>query len=372
MAFVIEGIGTAVPEASARQADIAERAVGYASADDQEARTVRALYRRSGIEQRGSVLIEPNAEGAAIPFYETGESGRDWPGTAARMQAFAAHSEALALRAARRALEDADVSPSRITRLVVVTCTGFTAPGLDLRLIPALGLAPFTKRAQVGFMGCHGALNGLEVARGLASTAGEGEHVLVVAVEICSVHAQAGMHSDDVVANAIFADGAAALVGRHGEPAPGDWVLADTRSLRVPNSESAMTWNIGDHGFRMSLSAEVPGLLDRHLAEGVDTWLGASGLRRDDVASWAVHPGGNRILDAAERALALPRDALEVSRRTLRDHGNMSSPTILFVFDALRRAGASAPCVLLAFGPGLTVEMARLDQIGISPSSSAG
>jgi predicted naringenin-chalcone synthase len=128
----------------------------------------------------------------------------------------------------------------------------------------------------------------------------------------------------------------------------------------MPDSAEAMTWRIGDHGFRMTLSARVPELIQTHLRGWLTGWLAEQGLERSDIASWAVHPGGPRILDAVESALGLEPEQNAVARSVLREHGNMSSPTILFILDRMRREGARGPCVALAFGPGLAVEVALL------------
>ncbi|NCX99917.1 MAG: hypothetical protein EBX35_15425 [Planctomycetia bacterium] len=184
-------------------------------------------------------------------------------------------------------------------------------------------------------------------------------------MELCSLHFQYGDHDDHVVANSLFADGAAAAVcrtSRHPEPAARPWRLRHQASRILPGSQREMGWLIGDHGFEMSLSARVPDLIASHLAPAVVAMLSAAGVSPAAVASWAVHPGGPRILTAVEAALELPADALAASRRVLAEHGNMSSATILFVLDRLRAADTPGPCVALAFGPGLTVEMAVLER----------
>jgi predicted naringenin-chalcone synthase len=204
-------------------------------------------------------------------------------------------------------------------------------------------------------MGCHGALNGLRVA---ASQAGDAEaRILLCAVELCSLHFAYGWDSEMLVANTLFADGAAAVVGvpvQNGStPA---WSIQAQGTLLMPESSEAMSWRIGDHGFRMTLSAAVPELIRTNLGGWLSGWLKGQGLGMEDVRSWAVHPGGPRILEAVEDAVALENGALDVSRDVLRGHGNMSSPTVLFVLERLRSAGAELPCVALAFGPGLVVE----------------
>jgi predicted naringenin-chalcone synthase len=213
-------------------------------------------------------------------------------------------------------------------------------------------------------MGCHGAFNTLRVADAFAATRADAV-VLVVCVELCSLHFQYGDHDDHVVANSLFADGAAAAVCRTAAPQPAaarPWRLVHQASRVLPGSLREMGWLIGDHGFEMSLSARVPDLIAAHLPPAVAAMLTAAGVAPDAVATWAVHPGGPRILSAVEAALALPPEALAASRGVLAEHGNMSSATILFVLDRLCAADAPGPCVALAFGPGLSVELAVLDR----------
>jgi predicted naringenin-chalcone synthase len=210
-------------------------------------------------------------------------------------------------------------------------------------------------------MGCHGALNGLRVARGFIES-DPCARVLLCAVELCSLHYHYGWDPDRLVANALFADGAAAVVGGwDNDPSDDCWRIRATGSCLVPDSEHAMRWRIGDNGFIMSLSASVPEIIGERLRPWMESWLKGNGLSIADVRSWAVHPGGPRILGSVSRALGLPRGATEVSKEILRDHGNMSSPTILFILDRLRRHNAPRPCVALGFGPGLVAEATLFD-----------
>jgi prepilin-type processing-associated H-X9-DG protein len=332
---------------------------------------------------RHSVLLA-DADGPLqerLPFY-----GDANPSTAERMARFAAEAGPLALRASSAALAAAAVDPAAITHLVTVCCTGFQAPGFDLELIQALPLAADVARTQVGFMGCHGALNGLRVAHAFAQ-ADAGARVLLCALELCSLHQQLGWHPERVVANALFADGAAATVlAADGTPAAGagagaesgaeagagagpeqgqlqvspPWRLLASGSTVLPDSADAMAWTIGDHGFEMGLSPRVPALIAARLAPWLDGWLAARGLDRAAIGSWALHPGGPRLLESVRECLDLPASAIEPSTAVLRECGNMSSATILFILDRLQRAGAPLPCVALAFGPGLCVEAALL------------
>jgi predicted naringenin-chalcone synthase len=227
---------------------------------------------------------------------------------------------------------------------------------VDLALIRGLGLRPTVERTHVGFMGCHGALNGLRVAHAFAA-ANPGARVLVAAVELCSLHYYYGNEADKLIANAIFADGAAAVAGQAGAR-PRGWSLRASGSCLIPESAADMAWTVGDNGFAMTLSRRVPGLIAAHLRPWLEGWLRDNGLSLADVRSWAVHPGGPKILVAAEEALGLPPAALAPSRAVFADRGNMSSPTVLFVLDRLRRENAPGPCVALGFGPGLVAEAA--------------
>lgn len=272
------------------------------------------------------------------------------------MRHYAEHALPLALRAARRALQQAATPPQAITHLITVSCTGFAAPGVDAGLIRQVPLRATVQRTHIGFMGCHGAINGLRVAQAFAQSV-PAAHVLMCAVELCSLHFHYGTDPQKLVANALFADGAAACVSA-AESANGAWRVAATGSCLFPNSESAMTWGIGDAGFDMQVSPRVPGYIARALKPWLTEWLERHDLTLECIRSWAIHPGGPRILTAVEECLGLHPDALAVSRKVLAEYGNMSSPTVLFILDRLRSQDAQRPCVLLAFGPGLVAEAA--------------
>jgi predicted naringenin-chalcone synthase len=285
----------------------------------------------------------------------------DWgPTTGQRMRQYAQGAGPLALAAAGRALAAAGLAPAAVTHLVTVSCTGFQAPGVDVELIRGLGLPAGTERTHVGYMGCHGALNGLRVARALTGS-DPAARVLLCAVELCSLHYHYQWDPPKVIANALFADGAAAVVGTGAAAGTSPlWRLTASGSCVFPDSADAMTWTVGDHGFAMTLSRHVPGVIARHLRPWLAGWLDRHGLALAEVGSWAVHPGGPKILDAVEEALGLSREATRAAREVFAEHGNMSSPTVLFILDRLRARGEGRPCVALGFGPGLAVEAALL------------
>lgn len=355
------GLGTCVPAGRISQAQAAQESLALAGADARQQRMLRALYLRSGVRTRHSVIVEGGApEQARQRFFRAPEAATDrGPTTAERMREYEAAAEGLAVRAAGEALEgwDRDI----VTHVVTVSCTGFFAPGIDVGLVRELGLRPSVERTQVGFMGCHGLFNGLAVARALVR-ADPGSSVLVCATELCSIHYQYGWDSERLVANALFADGAAALLCTGGD-GPGLLRIDATGSQLVPGSEAAMTWRVRDHGFEMTLSPEVPQLIRDHLPAGLAGWLDNIGTALADVRTWAVHPGGPRILSAVEQALALDASALAASRDVLARYGNMSSATIAFILRDLAQAGAPGPAVAIGFGPGMIVEMFRFSPI---------
>lgn len=370
MSFLIRGIGTAVPLHTMSLDESLQLAHQVICKSDHEKRLLSILYRKAGVSNRHSVLPHQIALNWLPDESETAPSGAKTttlgPTTGERMRHYAEQAPPLAERAARQALIDAQADPRATTHLVTVSCTGFDAPGLDSALIARLELPPTTQRIQVGFMGCHGAINGLRVAQAL-TTADPEAQVLLVAVELCSLHYRFRFDPEQIVANALFADGAAAVVGvgRRAETSgcqrPDDsWRVRATGSCLIPDSRDAMTWRIGDHGFEMTLQGRVPELIQAQLRPWLTKWLAGFGHTLQSIGSWAIHPGGPRILSAVEESLGLAREATAVSHEILANYGNMSSPTVLFILDRLRKSNAKRPCVALGFGPGMFAEAALL------------
>lgn len=362
MPISLLGLGTALPPNRLTQEQGA-RVAQVLCLDPRQSPLVPTLYRQTEITGRNLVIGEDvvrdvvagTRESGSV-FLPSGHPGDRGPTTSERMRVYGEEAPELAREACRCALTEAGVEAAAVTHLVTVSCTGFAAPGVDIALIRGLGLPATTERVHVGFMGCHGALNGLRVARALAAAEPHAT-VLVCAVELCSIHYHYGWDPKRVVANALFGDGAGAAVVRADGPADA-WQLAAHGACLFPDSAYAMTWDIGDHGFDMTLSTKVPNLIARHLPPWLDGWLSRHGLTVDRVGSWAVHPGGPRVLNAVTDALGLDAAVTQHSHDVLTRHGNMSSPTILFILDRLRRAGSPLPCVALGFGPGLAVEAA--------------
>jgi predicted naringenin-chalcone synthase len=380
MSFAILGLGIAHPPDAITTEEGLGVARVLAGPDVRTSTWLGPVYANSGVARRFQVIggdakrdMLAGTAHSGSPFLPAPQRDGVGPTTAKRMAMYAEEAGPLAVRAASGAVQEAGFAPESITHLVTVSCTGFAAPGTDFALIGGLGLPPTVQRTHVGFMGCHGALNGLRVANAFA-TADPAARVLVCAVELCSLHYYYGSAADKLIANAIFADGAAAVVGageasggrkppvashEQGAYAPrSPWSLARSGSCLIPDSAADMGWTVGDHGFEMTLSRRVPNLIASHLKAWLESWLAESGMSLADVRSWAVHPGGPKIVSAVEESLALPAEALAPSRAVFAEYGNMSSPTVLFILRKLRAEGAPRPCVALGFGPGLVAEAA--------------
>jgi predicted naringenin-chalcone synthase len=361
MSLAIVGLGTALPATVLSRADALAVNCRLSGETAERSTWLPGIYEGTGIRTRytsiGAAALSDILQGtreSGSPFLPD-QVGCNGPSTAMRMRLYSELAPPLAADAAALALKRSDRDAKSITHLITVSCTGFAAPGVDVALMRQLKLTPGVQRTHIGYMGCHGAINGLRVARAFADA--EAACVLLCAVELCTLHLHYGSNPQRLVANALFGDGAAAAVGVPENDAPADaWRVVAAGSCLVPDSTDAMTWTIGDHGFAMTLSKSVPRLIATNIRPWLTTWLGARGLTPEDVASWAVHPGGPRILEVVEEGLCLPRDALNVSRAVFTECGNMSSPTVLFILDRLRAAGAPRPCVALGFGPGLMAE----------------
>jgi predicted naringenin-chalcone synthase len=368
MSFAILGLGTAVPCTRTSQEEAARIARSLCCRTKEQETWLPTMYDHTGIAFRHLAfdrqVVEDILHGTKVSqsvFLPSGRGDDRGPTTGQRMQQYATEARPLALQAARSAVQQSRLAASELTHLITISCTGFQAPGVDYELIQGLGLRPTIERTHIGFMGCHGAINGLRVARAFAD-AEPNARILVCAIELCGLHYHYGWDPQKMVANAIFADGAAAVVGRAETLAPaGSWRVTATGSCLLPHSRDAMSWTIGDHGFEMTLSKRVPGLIREHLRPWLQTWLDRHGLTIETVGSWAIHPGGPRILDAIAAGLDLGAEQLATARAVFTNHGNMSSPTVLFIVESLRSRQAPLPCVALGFGPGLVAEAALFE-----------
>lgn len=372
----IHRIETILPEFSFSQEAASAKMQEWAP-DERTRRIIRILYRQSGIEKRHSVVTNFDGEGEG-GFFRTGPDGnRQGPGTAARNDIFARESRRLSVDLARKVLENTPgVGPEDVTHVVTVSCTGFYNPGPDFYILRDLGIPLSAQRYHLGFMGCYAAFPALRMAAQFCE-ANPDALVLVMCLELCSLHLQLKPDEDYLLANSLFADGAGAAIVSAREPAPGRnaYRIGDFHSALVTSGEQDMAWRIGDHGFDIALSSYVPKIIGANVRDFIEPSLARSGLALGDVETWAVHPGGKAIIDQVQANLGLRPDQVRTSRDVLRDYGNMSSATILFVLrDILGRSsgGAGGNVCAMAFGPGLTVEMALLEAVRAGSGATAG
>jgi predicted naringenin-chalcone synthase len=342
----IHAIGTAVPDH-----DIHNRFIQWAGerlTDKRERKLFDRMAARSGIEHRWSVL--PRAQDGGSPVEPGGfYDGGFLPSTGRRMEVYAQKAPDLAL-AAIAALAD-KTSLDGITHLVVASCTGFVAPGIDQIIIRRLGLSPTIERTMVGFMGCYAAVAALRVAHHIARSDADAR-VLVVTVELSTLHLSRRQDLESLLAALQFADGAAAAVV---SAEPQGLEMEDFFCATLPETDELIQWTIGDEGFEMVLSGEVPGRIGAALHEPETRTAIMNGYAAEDV-EWAVHPGGRSILDAVEHGLGLGQGALAASRSVLARFGNMSSATLMFVLSDLMERPGGTKGVAIAFGPGLAAE----------------
>ena len=310
----------------------------------------RRMVRMSAIEHRYS-FIEPqispegkwkDAEGIYVPG--------NFPGTAPRMEAFERFAPQLA-QCALKKLAISEEERQSITHVIVTSCTGLYAPGLDFDVVDALELKQPVERTMIGFMGCYAAINALKSARHIVRSEPDA-CVLILSLELCTLHMHETPELEQVLSFLLFADGcAAALVS--GQPT--GFAMDSFLALRLPETSHLITWKIRELGFDMQLSGQVPGEIRRTLAEGGGAIL--EGRDPGAIDLWAIHPGGRTILDAVEKGFALAPDALTDSRHVLANYGNMSSASVMFVLhELMRRAQPGQQGCAMSFGPGVTAE----------------
>lgn len=324
------------------------------------------IYKGSAIGKRHTVIEDYDKEPEDYTFYPKNAEMLPEPSTEQRNDLFIEKAPALSLQASRELLESCpDFDRQKITHLITVSCTGFTAPGIDFYLMKELGLNPGAHRFNIGFMGCYAAFPALKMARDICRTDNEAR-VMIVNTELCSIHFQQDFNLDTVVANAIFADGiSAALVSAYKDDCNGSkLILKDFVSTFAPGSEEDMAWKIGSKGFTMKLSAYVPKVINDNIKPLMDNIFNRSNIEQKDIDIWAIHPGGKGILEKLEGTLELSKEDFKHSYNVLHDYGNMSSATIMFVFRRLLEEDERKGTIFSAgFGPGLTIESAIMEKI---------
>ncbi len=354
----ITAIGTATPPNKFDQTTLADFMVNVMHADEDHERKIKTVFRASGIRHRYSVLDDYGKRGN-FTVYPNNGSGT-FPGTAQRMQLYRKHALPLSVAAIEDLQRQArDLRWSTVTHLVVISCTGMYAPGLDIDIIKHFDLATDTERMCINFMGCYAAFNGIKAADAICRS-NVSAKVLVVCTELCSLHFQPNPDDDNILANALFADGAAALLIEASPDNKKSLSLELFHSDLALNGEHDMAWSVADSGFEMRLSAYVPDLLRNSIAAFYRKLLEKGSFEAGDVKHFAIHPGGKKILQAIERELELTKEQNRFAYQILENFGNMSSPTVVFVLkailDQLQPDDNNALIWSAAFGPGLTLE----------------
>ena len=379
----ILSIGTAVPAFAHAQADILPFMQDIYALNEAGRRRLQYLYHQSGIETRYSVIPDYTRPASEWKFYPPSENLEPFPSLEQRMVWYNRHAAPLSLDAIRQCL-GSKYAAKDITHLITVSCTGMTAPGLDLEIAALLELPPTVFRTSVNFMGCYAAIHALKLADALCrasespgrnagahahTNAAAGTHaspdtgrqprILIVCTELCTLHFQRSASVDNITSSLLFGDGsAAALVVPDHHPGKG-WILENFYSEILPKGKKDMSWELSSTGFQMGLSTYVPDLIKSDFAGFLDRAAHSSGLERQQLGHYCIHPGGRKILEAAAHSLDLQPADLAASYDILREYGNMSSATLLFVLQRMTHRLPAIPREYVfgaAFGPGLTME----------------
>jgi len=363
MSVYLHHIETLVPEFAYDQSYARDIVASWVT-DPKLQRVIKRIYNMSGIEKRHSVLGD-FMPGAEPTLFLPGPAGRPIePGTEERNRCFIEASRRLSVDCARRALAATPwVKASCITHVITVSCTGFYNPGPDFDIVTQLGLSDRVERYNLGFMGCYAAFPALRMARQFCIADPEAV-VLVVSIELCSLHLQVREDLDSMLANTLFSDGVAAAIVSATPPDRLAFAMNSFATSLAVEGRRDMAWEIGNSGFNMILSSYVPDIIAANIRAVVEAAISDAGITYSDIGCWAVHPGGKAILDKIESELGLDPKFLKASREVLRDYGNMSSATVLFVLRRLlddRTLPDGTSVLAMAFGPGLTIETAMME-----------
>jgi len=359
MSAFIQTIQTALPPFTTEQNRIADFMVRHLGLNADEEKQLRILYRASGIRKRHSVLADYGTHLNGEGFFHQGQV---FPSAKPRMQLYQQHAVKLAARASEDAMVALKLQPQDITHLITISCTGMYAPGLDIELLEALHLPTQIQRTSINFMGCYAAFHGLRMVQQIIKSDPEAR-VLMVSVELCTLHLQDAKDEENLLANAIFGDGAAALIAS-AEPRDQSLKIEGLYSDLALQGKQEMGWFIGDYGFEMKLSQKVPDVIRQGINDLTEQLLSRMKMDFSEIDFFAIHPGGKRILEVIEEKLGISKEDNLPAREVLKQCGNMSSPTVLFVIksilDKLTSDDHGKNLLSFAFGPGLTLESAIL------------
>ena len=356
----IISIATEVPAYKHKQKDICLFADKIYSTDKIDSRKLHYLYRHSGIETRYSVMPDYSAAPADRQFYATADDLEPFPSLEKRMEWYATHAAKISVTAIEKCITG-KINSNAITHVITVSCTGMSAPGLDLEIMELMELPRTIFRTSVNFMGCYAAIHALKLADVICK-ANDKANVIIVCTEFCTLHFQKEISIDNITSTLLFGDGCAAVLVQSQTSTSKGISINNFFSDVAFKGKTDMSWKLSSTGFLMTLSGYVPDLVQEDFDELVTKALKNASVNKDEITHWCIHPGGKKILEAIEKSISLPTESLRHSYKVLNDYGNMSSPTILFVlqkiFEDLQNNGQSKPSRIFAaaFGPGLTME----------------
>ncbi len=355
----ITSIGVAVPENRFTQESLGAFMAQSMQLDYENSRKLHVLFRSSGISSRHSVLTDYGRT-RDFTFYPNHADFEPFPTTEQRLSAYQQYAVPLSIRAIHDCVQrHSNIVLTDITHLIVVSCTGMYAPGLDIDLVKELNLRKDVQRTSINFMGCYAAINALKAGDAFCKAYRDAK-VLIVCIELCSLHFQKNATEDNMLANALFADGAAAMIM---ESAPGSRVSLMPEAFHNSiafSDEPQMAWTIGNVGFEMKLTSYVPEIIRSGIKQLTDEMLLKIGVAFGEVTHFAIHPGGKKILEVIEQELNIGKEQNRWAYHVLNHYGNMSSPTVVFVLshllNDLSAQNHQQRILSFAFGPGLTLE----------------
>lgn len=370
MPSYIHYLETSVPVTQGNQRELLERLKSFHKNDRKTQAILHRIYTQSGIDRRHTVLNDYYSEDPHS-FFHRCFNPEHLPSTGERNKQYESAAKELFLKTASALVQRHEKTDlPAISHVITVSCTGFFAPGPDYEIVKALGLASTVERYHIGFMGCYAAFPALRMAKAFCDQNPKAM-ILIVATELCSLHFNSKTDPDTLIAGSVFADGSAGALVSAIKPVRSAFQIEDFANDLAYEGEQDMAWTIGDTGFDMTLSSYVPNIIKDNMNAITDSLFSGFNLGIEDIGYWAIHPGGRAILDKVEQSFRLEDKALDASRTILRNNGNMSSATILFVLDELLKRPPSQAhtrkgrniTLAMAFGPGLSIETALLRRI---------
>jgi predicted naringenin-chalcone synthase len=353
----IVSTGKALPSFKHAQNDILHFMQNVYAMNEADKRKIKFLYHQSAIEHRYSVVPDYSKPINDWKFYPQSENLEPFPSLEQRMVWFNKHAAPLSVDAVRNCIAG-KILPKEITHLITVSCTGMSAPGLDLQVMELMDLPKNIFRTSVNFMGCYAAIHALKIADAICNST-KNAKVVIVCTELCTLHFQHEATMDNIASSLLFGDGSAAALITNDDNKLTGIHISDFYSEVLPKGKKDMSWELSSSGFLMTLSGYIPDLIEEDFETLTQRALEKNNLSKENVTHWCVHPGGKKILEAIHKSLHLTNGELDASYEILKEYGNMSSPTILFVLDKMMNTinyDQSNTIFGAAFGPGLTME----------------